>query len=102
MLPTKFKSTGPLVQEKQKIDFQDGRHGGHLRFPIRMTLAIFDLQVIPMLSNKFQVNWILGPEVKNNCSRWQPSWISDRNDSIFDLQVIEKRPTKFQVNWRIG
>ena len=32
-----------------KIDFQDGRHGGHLGFPIRMILAIFDLQVTPML-----------------------------------------------------
>ena len=31
-----FKSTGPLVQEnKRRKEFQDGRHGGHLGFPIQ-------------------------------------------------------------------
>ena len=36
------KSIGPSVQEKKrKTDFQDGRYGGHLEFPIRMILAIF-------------------------------------------------------------
>ena len=31
-----FKSTGPLVQEnKQTKEFQDGRHDGHLGFPIQ-------------------------------------------------------------------
>ena len=40
------KSIGLSVQEKKrKIHFQDGRHGGHLWFLIRMILAIFDLQV---------------------------------------------------------
>ena len=39
---TSFKSTGLSVQEKKfNIDFQDG---DHLGFPIRMTLATFDLQ----------------------------------------------------------
>ena len=53
MLPT--KSFGFLVQEeKRKIDFQDGYHGGHLRFPIRKILAIFDLQVTPILPTKFR------------------------------------------------
>ena len=57
-----FKSIGLLVQEKkQKIDFQDGRHG-HLRFPIEMILAIFDLQDTPMLPTKFQVSWPFGSE----------------------------------------
>ena len=47
-----YKSIGPSVQKKKrKIDFQDGRLG----FPIRKMLAIFDLQVTPMLSTKFQV-----------------------------------------------
>ena len=50
MLPTYFKSIGLLVQEKKrKIDFQDGRHCGHLGFLIGRILAIFDLQVTPML-----------------------------------------------------
>ena len=31
-----IKSTGPLVQKnKRKKEFQDGRHGGHLGFPIQ-------------------------------------------------------------------
>ena len=55
MLPTKFQSVGLSVQEKKwKIDFQDGRHGGHLGFPFGTILAIFDLQVTPMLPSKFQ------------------------------------------------
>ena len=44
------KSNDRLVQEeKWKIDFQDGRNGGHLGFPIETILAVFDLQVTPML-----------------------------------------------------
>ena len=39
-----LESIGLSVQERrQKIDFQDGCHGGHLGFPIRTILAIFDL-----------------------------------------------------------
>ena len=44
----------------RKIDFQDGSHGGHLRFPIGRILAIFDLQVILMLPTKYRVNWPRG------------------------------------------
>ena len=53
---------GPSVQEKQKIDFQDG---GHL--PIGTIFIIFDLQNTLMLPTKFQVNWPFGSgeEVKN-------------------------------------
>ena len=44
MLPAKFESIGHQVQKrKQKIDFQDGGHGGHLGFLVGMILAIFDL-----------------------------------------------------------
>ena len=43
-----FESTGLSVQEnKFKIDFQDGRHGGQLLFPTGMMLSIFNLQVTP-------------------------------------------------------
>ena len=52
-----FESTGLSVQKKRKTDFQDG---GHLGFPIRKILAIFDLQVMPMLPTKFRVNWPRG------------------------------------------
>ena len=71
MLPTKFQ-IGLLVQEKKrKIDFQDGRHGGHLGFLIGRILAIFDLQVTLMLPIEFQVSWPFGSgeETKNRFSR---------------------------------
>ena len=85
MLPTKFGVNWPFDSGmKQKIDFQDGSHGGHLVFPIGMILTIFDLQVTPMRPTKFRVNWpFCSEEAKNRFSRrwpWQPSWISDRND----------------------
>ena len=65
MLPTKFKkSIGFWVLEKRKIDFQDGHHVDHLEFPISTILAIFDLKVTLMLSNKFGVNWLLVQEKK--------------------------------------
>ena len=57
MLPTKFRVNWLWVYEKKrKIDFQDGRHDGHLGFPIGMILAIFDLQVTPMFPTKFGIN----------------------------------------------
>ena len=43
-------SVGLSVQEKKlKIDFKDGSHGGYLGFLIETILAIFDVQVTPML-----------------------------------------------------
>ena len=57
-----------LVQEKKgKIYFQDGHHDGHLGFLTGMILAIFDLQVTPMLPTKFCVSWPFGSgeEAKN-------------------------------------
>ena len=47
-------------EEAKKRDFQDGGHGGHLGFSIGLTLAIIDLQVTPILSTKFRVNWPRG------------------------------------------
>ena len=80
-----LQSIGLSVQEKKrKIDFQDG---GHLGFPIGLILAVFDLQVTPMLPSKFGVNWPFGSEeAKNRFSRWrpwQPSWISDLHDCSY-------------------
>ena len=85
MLPTKFCVNWPFGSEEQKIDFQDGHHGGHLGFPIGMILALFDLQVIQMLPTKFQVNWPFGSreEAIDRFSRWSPwwpSWISNRDN----------------------
>ena len=83
-----FESIGPSVQDKKrKIKFQNGCHGGHLGFLIGVILAIFDLQVIPMLPTKFKVNkpFSSGEEAKNRFSRWPP-W---RPSRIFDpyLQI---------------
>ena len=57
MLPSKFGVNWPFGSgEEAKIGFQDGRHGGHLGFPIGTILTIFDLQVTLMLRSKFGVN----------------------------------------------
>ena len=40
---------------KRKIYFQDGHHGSHLRFLIRMILVIFDLQVTTMFPTKVSI-----------------------------------------------
>ena len=68
MLSTKFRVNWPFGSgEEMKNRFQDGRHGGHLGFPIGTSLATFDLQVTQMLPAKFQVNWPFcsGEEAKN-------------------------------------
>ena len=55
MLPTMFQVNWPFGSGEEaiiKIVFQDSSHGGHLEFPI---LAVFDVQVTPMLPIKFQV-----------------------------------------------
>ena len=58
MFPTKFRNNRPFSSRKEaQIDFQDGRHD--LGFLIRMILAIFDLQVTPMLPI-FRVDWPFG------------------------------------------
>ena len=54
---TSFESSGLAVQKKFNIDFQDA---AHLGFPMRMIIVTFDLQVISILSMKFQVNWLFG------------------------------------------
>ena len=93
-----FKSTGPSVQEKKrKIDFQDGRHCGHLGF-----LIYFYLQVIPMLPTKFKKSiGLLIQEEKRKINsqdgrhlRFPIGMIL----AIFNLQVTPMLPTKFRVN----
>ena len=56
MLPTKFKVNKPFDSEKKrKIDFQDGRNGRHLGFPIRKILAFFLPISQPDASYMYQV-----------------------------------------------
>ena len=66
--PYKFRVNWPFESGEEAKNFQDGHHGGHLRFTIRTSLAIFYLQVTPMLPTKFQVNWPFGSgeEAKNS------------------------------------
>ena len=54
------------IQERFKIDFQDGNCDNHLVFPIETILAIVDPQVTSMILTKFQVNrpFGLGEEPK--------------------------------------
>ena len=48
-----FESVSLSNQEKnRKIVFLDG---GHLRYPVGKILAIYDLQVTPVLPTKFRV-----------------------------------------------
>ena len=94
-LPLWFKSNGLSFQEKKrKIDFQDGRHLGYLTGRI---LAIFDLQVPPVLPTKFQVNCPFGSggETKNRFSRW----ISHRNG--FSCFFISKSSWCFLPNIKL-
>ena len=71
-----------------KIDFQDGRRGGHIGYRIGTILDIFDLLVIPMLHTEFRLNLTnrSGGDVENRFSKWPP-WrpygISDRNDFTY-------------------
>ena len=63
-----------------------------------MILAIFDLQVTPMLPTKFQVNWPFGSgeEAKNMFLRWLPllhlGFLILMILAIFDLQVTPMLP----------
>ena len=58
-----FASVGLLIKEKKhKIDFQDC---GHLEYPIKMILAIFDLQVASILPTKFKSIGLSVQEMKH-------------------------------------
>ena len=98
-----FKSIGLFVQKKGSIDFQDGGHGGHLGFCIGTILAIFDLQVTPMLQTKFQVNWPFssGKVKKKIQDGRHGGHFGSRIGkilAIFYLQVTLMLPSELQVN----
>ena len=49
MFPTMYRVDWPFGSGGEtKKEFQDGRHGGDLAFPIETSLAVFDLQITPM------------------------------------------------------
>ena len=80
--------------------FEQTLNGSQLGFTIGTILAIFDLQVTPMLPTKFRVNWHFssGEEAKNSHLGYPIGTIL----AIFDLQVTPMSPTKFGVNWPFG
>ena len=99
-----MESIGLSVQEKkQKIDFQDGRHGGHLGFPIGTILATFDLQVTLMLPSKFVESIGLSVQEKKRKIDFQDGghlgFPIGTILAIFDLKVTLMLPSKFGVNW---
>ena len=91
MLPIKFQDSWPFVSgedAKSRLSrWQPWRPSrGQPWRPSWIShwniLAIFYLQVTPMLPTKFHVIWpfISREEAKNRFWRWRPSWISDRNN----------------------
>ena len=67
-------------------------------------LTNFDLQVIPMLPTKFQVNWPFGSgEGAKNRFPWRHlGFPIGAILTSFNLQVTPMLPTKFRVNWPRG
>ena len=74
-----------------------------------MILAIFDLQVIPLLSTKFPVNLPLGSKEDGQNIYFQDA-VRDGHlvfpiltiSVISDLQVTTILPTKVSVDWTLG
>ena len=103
MLPSKYRVNGLLVQEKkQKINFQDGCHGGHLGFLIAKILAIFDLYspqcFLPCLESICFWVW----EKKQKIDGGHLGFPIGTILAIFDLQVTPMLPSKFGINWPFG
>ena len=100
MLPNKFQVNWPfLVQKKQKIDYEDGRHLGFL---IETILAMFDLQVILMIHTKFQVNWPFsaGEEANKVFKIAAMAAILDFRLERFYLFLIYKSPQCFLQSFK--
>ena len=100
-----LESIGLSVQEKRKIDFQDG---GQLGFPIGMILAIFDLFLIYVIRCFLASLESIGLSVQEEKRK---IYFQDGGHlgfpigtilAIFDLQVTQMLPTKFGVNWPFG
>ena len=94
-----------MVQEKkQKIDFQGD---GHLGLTIGIILAIFDLQVTPMLPTNFKsiglsVKEMLKIDFKDGDYGGHLGFPIRTILAIFEEQVTPMLSTKFQVNWPFG
>ena len=73
-----------------------------------MILAIFDLQVTPMLPSKFGVNWPFGSgeeakiDFQDGGHGGHLGFPIGTILAIFDLQVTPMLPSKFGVSWPFG
>ena len=94
---------GLSIEEKNfKIDFQDGNCGGHLVFPIRMILAISDLQVSTMTLTKSV--GLSVQEMKQKIDFQDGSHLGFPIGTIlaiFDPSNTPMLPYKFWVNWSL-
>ena len=88
-------------RRSEKIYFQDGGHGSHLGFPIGMILAIFYLQVTPIVPIKFRVNWPFDSAEDGGHGSYLGFPIGPIL-AVFDLQVTPILPTKVRANWPFG
>ena len=80
-------------EEAKKNDFQDGGHGSHLGFLNGTSLAIFDLQVTPLLPTMFQLTFRHGRHV---------GFPTGTILAIYNLQVTPTLRTTFRVNLTNG
>ena len=109
MLPTKFQVNWPLgSEEKAKNRFSKWTPGGHLGFPFRTILAIFDLQVIRCFLPSFKSTGLWVQEKKrktdfqDGCHGGHLGFPIETTLAIFDLKVTMMLPTKFRVSWPFG
>ena len=80
---------GSGEEAKKKKYFQDGGHGSHLGFLNGTSLAIFDLQVTPLLPTMFQLTFRHGGHV---------GFPIGTILAIFNLQVTPTLRTTFRVD----
>ena len=70
------------LQFGRRCRLKNMKMAGHLEYQNGTILTILNLYVAPMPPMKFRLNltYGLGGDVVWRISRWQPSWISERND----------------------
>ena len=106
MLPTMFGVNWLLgLGEEAKNRLSRCCHGSHFGFPFGMILAIFDLQVTPMLPSKLVSIGLLVQEKKRKIDFQGGGHLGFPIGTIlaiFDLQVTPMLPSKFGVNWPFG
>ena len=93
-------------EKKQKVDFQNGGHRGHLGFLIGTILAIFALQEdLRCFLPSFKSTDLSVQEKKGKIDFQDSShgghlgFQTGTILAIFNLQVTPMLPTKFQVSW---